>query len=739
MQLEINSDQQMMVDMFARFLDAESSIARVRAALPIGFDTALWKGLAELGALGIRVPENVGGMALGIFDAGLLMEQAGRTLVSGPLAETIVAARLLAEQGGEYHRALLQSVLQGEHVLSLALHDIAKQPTQLVAGGAVAHAVIARDGDQLLLIELPEQTKTVEHTLASTPIARLTLDQAALGNSKRKILAEGRSAINAFSAALEEWKLLISLALTGLSKEALRLAAEYACERVQFDRPIGSFQAVAHPLADLNVKVDASRLLAWRAIRAIVDTAPEAAEAISGAAWWACMTAEQTVAQSLHTFGGYGLTLEYDIHLFNLRAKAWPLVLGDPNQLLRECAQRRYGGTAISLPDAGAMEVEFGLGAEAEALAEETRRFFEATLTPELKAKAHYSFGGHDPGVHKKLAEAGLLFPAWPPHMGGRGVTALAMQAAFKVWDEFHWTSHPQRTTNIIGFMMDRFGSPQLKTEALSRVIAGEAVCALGFSEPGSGSDVFSAKTRATPDGEGWRINGSKMFTSGAEVSDYAIVLTRNDDSGPKHKGLTMFIVPLKSEGVTIQAVHTFQEERTNITYYDDVYVPDSYRLGEVGGGLKVMATSLEIEHGMSFVREHDELIKAAERLCRSTMRSGRALIEAETTQIRLARASVHLAAARWLHFRSLWASAEKKPNPAFGPSSKMFSSEVYSADARDLMNLTAPESLTFASADAKCINLSYRHSQVSTIYGGTSEVHRSMIAEKQLGLPRTR
>jgi 3-oxochol-4-en-24-oyl-CoA dehydrogenase len=734
MQLELTSDQRMMVDTFARFLDAQSSSERIRAALPQGFDRALWKGLAELGALNIRVPEHAGGLGFGIFDAGLLMEEAGRTLASGPLAEAIVAARLLAELDPDDKCELRDAVAGGDSVLSIAVHNVAARPEQLVAGGAVAEAILALDGDKVVLVRLAVSHGAAGRTLASTPIARLRLDQ-----NNCIVVAQGTAAVAAYHAAIEEWKLLIALALTGLAKESVRLAAAYACERTQFDRPIGTFQAISHPLADINVRVDASRLMAWRAIRAIADGAPEAGEAISAAMWWSCMTAEKAVAQALHTFGGYGLTLEYDIHLFNLRAKAWPLVLGDPNLLLEECAQRRYGSAVVHLPDAGPLDVEFGLGEEAEALAAETREFFEKTLTPELRAKAHYSFDGHDPGVHKKLAEAGLLFPAWPTQMGGRAVTALAMQAAFKVWDENRWTSHPQRTTNIIGFIMNRFGSDQLKKEALSRVIKGEAVCALGFSEPGSGSDVFAAKTKATRDGDGWRINGSKMFTSGAECSDYVLLLARTDPDAPKHKGLSMFIVPLKSDGVTIQAVHTFQEERTNITYYDDVYVSDSYRLGEVGGGLTVMGTSLEIEHGMSFVREHDELLQAAERLCRNMERNGRPMIENSSVRQRLARSSINLAAARMLHFRSLWASAERKPNAAFGPSSKMFSSEVYTADAFDLLNLTAPESLALASADAACINLAFRHSQVSTIYGGTSEVHRSMIAEKQLGLPRTR
>src|SRR5882724_10607542 len=150
MQLEPSGDQKLMAESFARFLDAASSVARVRAALPGGFDPALWKGLAEQGALTIRVPEAGGGLGLGLFDAGLLMEEAGRTLVSGPLAEAIVAARLLAQLDPEDATALRTDVVGGDAVVTVAMHDVAEQPEQLVAGGAVARTVIAREGDRVL-------------------------------------------------------------------------------------------------------------------------------------------------------------------------------------------------------------------------------------------------------------------------------------------------------------------------------------------------------------------------------------------------------------------------------------------------------------------------------------------------------------------------------------------------------------------------------------------------------------
>jgi 3-oxochol-4-en-24-oyl-CoA dehydrogenase len=732
MNFDISEDQVQMREMFARFLNQHSSPPRVRAALPLGFDRALWSGLAELGAFSIRVPEEAGGLGLGLLDAAVLMEEAGRTLASGPLAETIVAARLLALAGGA--NELLEKALSGQAIVTLALHDISEQPAQWVAGGAVADAVLARAGDEIVLVTVLEAARNSEPNLASTPIAEL--DFAVL---PRKVLASGIAARTHFAEAIEEWKLLIGAALAGLSREALRLAAAYACERKQFGQFIGAYQAISHPLTDLHCDIDGGKFLVWKAIRDIADGATDAAATISLAAWWNIDTAGRTVARALHTFGGYGLTTEYDIHLYNLRAKAWPLLLGDPQRLLEEAGRRLYADETTSLPDTGPVSIDFDLGDEARALAQEMRDFFERNLTPELRAKAHYSWEGHDPGLHRKMADARLLFLGWSREMGGRNVPPYARSAAAEVWEDYSWTTAPTSVAQMVGAIIHRFGTDDLKHEVLSKIVSGEIICSLGYSEPGSGSDVFAAQCRATPDGNGWRIDGTKMFTSGANIADYVMMLTRTNPDVPKHKGLTMFMVPLKAPGVTIQAVHTFQDERTNITFYDGVHIPDSYRLGEVDGGVKTMSAGLEMEHGGGFAKPMRAMLKAAETLCRDIKYNGHALIEETQAQMRLAHIAADLMVADLLGHRALWAGAEKKPNLAYGPMVKMFSSEKFLSDARDILDLTAPYSLSKRTGPAGFLNQCYRHAQATTIYGGTSEVHRSLIAERALGLPRTR
>ena len=734
MNFDLSEDQQIMRENFSRFLSSHGSPTQLRStALAGGFDPKLWQGLAELGAFSLRVPEEAGGLGLGVFDAAVLMEEVGRSLAAGPIAETLVATRLLSmfEAGGE----LLQQAVAGQAVVSLAFQDLAEAPVQWVSGGAIADAVIARDGERIVLIRIAGHVERHgEPNLASTPIAEL-----ALGGAPAELLATGAEACCAFERAIEEWKLLIASALAGLSQEALRLAAAYACERKAFGQPIGMYQGISHPLADLATDVDGGKYLVWKTIRDILDDAPQAGAEISLSIWWNADTATRAVSQALHTFGGYGLTTEYDIHLYNLHAKAWPLVFGDPARLLEEAGRRLYGDERVSLPVAGEMSINFDLGEEADALAAELNRFFNETLTPALRAKAHYSFDGFDAGVHRKMAEARLLFPAWPAALGGRDAPPYAIGAVYRVYEEQGWTSHAMSTTSMVGAMIRRFGSDELKQEALSRIIAGEVVCSLGYSEPSCGSDVFAAQTRAVRDGDGWRIDGSKMFTSGAEIAEYVLMLTRTNPDVPKHKGLTMFIVPLKSPGVTIQPVHTFQDERTNITYYDGVRIKDSYRLGEVDEGVKVMASALELEHGGGFTKVQRAMVHAAEKLCREIRYRGRPLIEDPAAQLRLARATAHYLISEVLGYRALWWSAQRKPNMGYGPMIKLFSSEKFLKDSADLLDLTAPYSLAKRNGPAGFLNQCYRHAQGTTIYGGTSEVHRSQIAERALGLPRTR
>lgn len=733
MNFELTEDQRMIADSFARFMDEQSSPERVRAAAEQGgFDQNFWQGLAELGAFSLRVPEELGGLGLGVLDAAVLMEEAGRTLASGPIAETLVATRLLAKLAGDSQGDLLEQAIAGADVVTIAYQDINDQAVQWIAGGAVASAVIARRGNDIVLCQVSGQG---EANLASTPIAEIDLSA-----SEQSVLGSGDDALTTFAQGLEEWKLMMAAGLSGLAREAVQKAATYACEREAFGQPIGAYQGISHPLADLIVDIDGGKYFNWKAIHDIAHGEADAGAEVSMSLWWNADTAGRAVTQALHTFGGYGLATEYDIHLYTLRAKAWPLVVGDPTRFLEEAGRRLYANESAALPEVGEIAIDFDLGDDARAMAKELDDLFNATLTPELRAKAHYSFDGFDRGVHKVLAEHRFLFPAWSKEYGGREAEPYAAVALSRVWEKHGWTSHPVSTSMLVGTMIQKCGNDELKDEVLSKIISGDAICSLGYSEPGCGSDVFACKTKATQQEDGsWRIDGAKMWTSGANIAQYVLMLTRTNPDVAKHKGLTMFVVPLDAEGIEIQPVHTFQDERTNATFYDNVQVPDKYRLGPVDGGVKVMAAALELEHGGGFMKSQFAMTEAAEALCREVTVGGNALIDQVDAQKRLARSKLHAYIGEVLGNRALWTGVNGLESKAYGPMTKMFSSEKFQSDARDLLDLTAPHSLSKRNGPAGELNLAYRHAHGTTIYGGTSEVHRSMIAERALGLPRTR
>jgi alkylation response protein AidB-like acyl-CoA dehydrogenase len=530
--------------------------------------------------------------------------------------------------------------------------------------------------------------------------------------------------------------------INGLARKALEMAAAYAVERHAFGRPIGGYQGIAHPLADTLSEVEGAELLLRKAIWAVARDHADASALVSMAYWWATQSAVRAVSRALHTFGGYGVSLEYDIQLYYRRAKAWALLGGDPQQELLRAGRRLWLGESASLPDAGEMPLEFGFGPAADAHAAKVRQFFVDTLTPELRAKAHHSVGGYDAGVHRKLAAAGLLFPHWPEEFGGGGQSVYDYYAGLEQFSLAGWEHMTGPITNSVGDIVRRFATTPPLRRAVAEMAAGEALGCLGFSEPSGGSDIFGIKSRAEQAGEGrWVINGSKIFTTAANVAKYCFLLVRTDPSAAKHAGLSVFLVPLNTPGIEIQAVETMQDERTNIVYFADVRVDDEWRIGEVNGAMAVMAAMLKTEHGSGdqYRQGHAWMLREAITWAQQAERGGRPLLEDSDAMARLARAVTHGEVSKVLCHRAIWMMAEDLHSRYWGPMAKVFATEIYNRDAMDLMDLAAPDSLGAGQHGLGAVEIGYRQSIGTTIYGGASEVLRSLIAEQALGLPKSR
>ena len=333
MDLNPSAEQQQLVDAFAALYGKESSTERVRAAEPLGYDPELWRRLRGLGVLEMALDEGAGGWGAAMLDLALVAEQHGRFLGSAPLIEAQVAARLLArlETGGASD--LLQLFETGSGVVTLALHCPRNGKLGMVPAGAVADRVIFFDGERLLVCGTA--TSVPVANLGSMPVADVTV-----GGSATE-LASGNEAREAFELARDEWLLLMANALVGLAARSIEIGVEYVKERKAFGVPIGSFQSVAHGLANATTAVDGGTLLARQAAWA-TDEGLERARELAALAFGFCADAAREASyRSLHYHGGYGFMLEYDIQLFFRRAKAWPALFAEPSAAFSRAARRR--------------------------------------------------------------------------------------------------------------------------------------------------------------------------------------------------------------------------------------------------------------------------------------------------------------------------------------------------------------------------------------------------------------
>ncbi|HXC39629.1 MAG TPA: acyl-CoA dehydrogenase [Burkholderiales bacterium] len=738
MQVALSEDQVLLQDTLERVFREHSTGARIRAAEEQGFDPVLWTVLVQQGLPMLRAPEQDGGASL--MHAVVAAEQSGRHLASVPLVEAMVANRLLAGLG-DAGRKLLDECAAGRSTATLALTDLRGRAVQLVPGGAAATHVVCLAGDEVRVLRKRDILPLKLHG----DVGGAKIDLAAIKEAELSV----NGARSLHEAALEEWKLLNAARVLAAGRRAVENAAAYACEREAFGRKIGEYQAVSHALADAVADMDGGRMLVWRTVDRIVRRAEDAAALVSMAAWWAGHAARPAAVKSMRIFGGYGMAMEYDAQLYYRKINAWSLLAGNGKAELLRAADRLWGGEKAALPEAGTPEqvgVDFDWGEEANAAAQRMRDFARRLDVKKQERFNRDSLDGFDREVYKELAREGLLYPDYPKDVGGPGLSLLASAAVYEVQvSELGWHMLASNATEMIGKIVYHFGSEEAKREILPKVVAGETYCSLGYTEPTNGSDIFAVHTSARREtdapGSDWIINGQKMFTSVGHLADYSLMITRT--APDKYKGVTVFIAPLRQPGYDFTEIKTIGAERTNVTFYRELRVPDRYRVGEVNGGVKVMAAALTLEQSGG-----DNYIAGMRLLLRDALAwaneknpnfDGAKPIDNEDVRTTLAETAVRLNVGIALSRFCYWAYDSGKGKKGFGPMAKLFCSESYLSTSHALLAAMAPESLEIGYDGPGMIEWLARRSIPPTIYGGTSEVQRSIVAEAVLGLPRTR
>jgi alkylation response protein AidB-like acyl-CoA dehydrogenase len=380
--------------------------------------------------------------------------------------------------------------------------------------------------------------------------------------------------------------------------------------------------------------------------------------------------------------------------------------------------------------------MDFSLSPEVLAFRDEMRDIIREFATPEVIDRMHTSGTFDAPELNLELGRRGILERAVPGL--GKG-DPIEMYVMFNELEKAGAPYDGLAVALMIAAVVNKLGTDDQKQRIIPGIVAGRDLVCMGYSEADHGSDVASITTRAVRDGDEWVINGAKMWTTLAQVARWVILLTRTDTEVPKHKGLTMFILPMDTPGIRVDPVHTLGTEITNATYYDDVRVGDDAVLGEVHGGWRTMTTVLAFERGvMGGTQAGVPLLRHFH-----DWAVGNGVLDEPVTRERMVRSIIDMQVAQVLTMRSAWIAASGGLPGLEGSMSKVFAAEAYQRASRWTLAAAGPAGLLQfhepgAAADG-FIDYDARHSPVMTIYGGTTEINRNNIAERHLGLPRSR
>jgi alkylation response protein AidB-like acyl-CoA dehydrogenase len=393
--------------------------------------------------------------------------------------------------------------------------------------------------------------------------------------------------------------------------------------------------------------------------------------------------------------------------------------------------------------------VDFELGAEELAFEKDVEEFLDANESPDVMDAnpEQLSQTVDSPAKRafmRKLAERGWLGMSWPVEYGGKGLSgiydfilteALARRGA----------PQPGKGVGIVGKTIIRNGSERMKREFLPQIIRGEIEFAIGYSEPQAGSDAANMQLRATRDEarSGWVLNGQKVWTTSAHFADWYWLGARTDPSATKHRGITLFLIPMDDPGLTISPTWTIGDERTNEVFFDEVFVSDDYVVGELNRGWTYICEALDLERfAMMPVGPLEKKVEALLDWLREAERDGEPLRRDPEVRSRVARIATELEVSRLLQRRVISEALGGGIPTVQSSMYKLFMNETGQrvADAAlDLMG--AAGQLRAGEADSPLagrFERSYRYTVVDTIGGGASEIQKNIIARRGLGLPPT-
>jgi alkylation response protein AidB-like acyl-CoA dehydrogenase len=785
-ELELSEDQEFFRATTRKFLAAECPVATVRTleSDPAGFDPEYWRRSTALGWTSMLVPEADGGGSLsehGLLDLVLVAEEMGRLVAPGPLVPVNVVAAALGRAGTAEQRAdVLPGLLAGEAlaawcgpapVAAEATPDgfvLTGTATPVEAGAQAQHVLVtARSGDQLSQLLVPAGSPG----LRVEPLGGLDLVRRFAAVHFDGVVVPESAVVGVAGEAADDVEAQLQLACVlqcaesiGAMDQMFELTLEYLGDRYSFGRPLSSYQALKHRVADNKVWLEASHAIASAAARAVATGSADAAELVSAAKAWIGPHATELMQDCIQLHGGIGVTWEHDLHLYLRRTTVNRVTYGTPKdhaariaeRVLRfrrspatqaaraapPLAQRRLHDLGEST--AGDLDVEEFRARARAWLADNMPPATAGTMTDRLEE------GRRDVEreLQRRLWDGGFAGICFPAEYGGLGLTyehQLAFTEESLPYDMPFSLNVP--TLGILAATLVDFGTHEQKLRHLPAILKGEELWVQFLSEPSGGSDLAGCLTRADRDGDVFVMNGSKIWSSAAFASDYAMCLARTNWDVPKHRGLTMFIVKIHQPGIQVEQIRQVNGSMEFCQeFFDDVPIPASDVVGEVDDGWTIATRLLVHERnavgggspytsGRSSGHDstgRDDNLAAIVRLQGRTS-------DAHARQL-VAEAHIRQLVGGQLVRRITQAVATGKMAPPAGSVLKLFSATNVMRRYEIGLELAGEDAVVWPEGDdtaGRQLGELTLWRQGLSLGGGSNEIQRNIISERLLGMPR--
>ncbi|OBF70470.1 acyl-CoA dehydrogenase [Mycobacterium sp. 852002-51613_SCH5001154] len=716
MGIALTDDHRELAEVARGFLTSQKARWAARSLLDAAEESRppFWQNLVELGWLGLHVDEEHGGSGYGLPELVVVVEELGRAVAPGPFVPTVIASAVIAKDGSaEQKSRLLPGLIDGTVTAGIGLdgqvqfkNGIADGDARIVLGAGLAELLLITAGEDVLLLERDRAGVSVEVPNNFDPTRRS--GRVRLENVN---VSADDVLVGARASALARARTLLAAEAVGGAADCVDAAVDYAKVRQQFGRTIATFQAVKHHCANMLVAAESGVAAVWDASRAASEDENQFQLAAAVAAALAFPAYARNAELNIQVHGGIGFTWEHDAHLHLRRALVIAALFGG-DAPARDVFERTAAGAK--------RENSLDLPPEAEEL--RTRIHADAAEIAALDKTAQ----------RDKLIETGYVMPHWPKPWG-RAADAVEQLV---IEEEFRAAGIKRPDYSITGWViltLIQHGTDWQIERFVEKALRQEEIWCQLFSEPEAGSDAASVKTRATRVDGGWKINGQKVWTSGAQYCARGLATVRTDPEAPKHAGITTVIIDMKGPGVEVRPLRQITGgSEFNEVFFNDVFVPDEDVVGTPNSGWTVARATLGNERvsiggsGSFYEGLASTLVQLAaqqsDRLAGAPIRIGSFLADDH--------------ALRLLNLRRAARSVEGAGPGPEGNITKLKLADHMVDGAAIWAALAGPE-VALMDGPGAVVGRLAMGARGMAIAGGTSEVTRNQIAERILGMPR--